>query len=462
MNYYLPYIFSIENKKKFLNRYPIPRTLELFVESLLNKTLRITNARNAKTLSTSHMKQCIMSESRFDFLRELVKNVPDINVAEEQAMAAEAGQLADPTLQSSQYSLAVSTSAPPTPNLGIEPIAQQHPNGSCNSSSGGSLSAPPTSRNGNKRNFPTFTAATASTATVNKPMLSLYTGSTSSSDIQSPPPAHQPIIRQSPNFYTEITEENSNSVIHYTPKLRTQQSVSTFDTRPPKLKRVDSAPATLNNSNAYLNSSSTPYSLPSQQQQQQTLLPQKKPTSASTTAQAATPIQSFKFDFTKTTTSAMLLQPQPTTTSSEYKTSKTIPSLVSIKTHYSQPVSTITMAPERTPAAPVQQQQPVIKIDVTNNASILKIDYSNIDLSKSYGFPRVTMAPSSSSASASISAASSSNTSSAVATPFASKSNTPMINIDLLNKCNSGPPMYKCTIPAASTLTDMDEDYDNI
>ncbi|XP_053964473.1 mucin-17 [Anastrepha ludens] len=63
----------------------ISRTLELFVESLLTKTLRITNSRNAKTLSTSHMRQCIMSEQRFDFLRELVKNVPDISVAEEAA-----------------------------------------------------------------------------------------------------------------------------------------------------------------------------------------------------------------------------------------------------------------------------------------------------------------------------------------------------------------------------------------
>ncbi|KAI9583685.1 hypothetical protein GQX74_005433 [Glossina fuscipes] len=61
------------------------RTLELFVESLLTKTLKITNSRNAKTLSTSHMKQCIMSEQRFDFLRELVKNIPDISVAEEAA-----------------------------------------------------------------------------------------------------------------------------------------------------------------------------------------------------------------------------------------------------------------------------------------------------------------------------------------------------------------------------------------
>ncbi|XP_005191737.2 dr1-associated corepressor homolog [Musca domestica] len=63
----------------------ISRTLELFVESLLTKTLKITNSRNAKTLSTSHMKQCIMSEQRFDFLRELVRNIPDISVAEEAA-----------------------------------------------------------------------------------------------------------------------------------------------------------------------------------------------------------------------------------------------------------------------------------------------------------------------------------------------------------------------------------------
>lgn len=63
----------------------ISRTLELFVESLLTKTLRITNSRNAKTLSPSHMKQCIMSEQRFDFLKELVKNIPDISVAEEAA-----------------------------------------------------------------------------------------------------------------------------------------------------------------------------------------------------------------------------------------------------------------------------------------------------------------------------------------------------------------------------------------
>lgn len=60
----------------------ISRTLELFVESLLTKSSHITLSRNAKTLSPTHLKQCIMSESRFDFLKDLVKNVPDISVDE--------------------------------------------------------------------------------------------------------------------------------------------------------------------------------------------------------------------------------------------------------------------------------------------------------------------------------------------------------------------------------------------
>ncbi|XP_028160289.1 DNA polymerase epsilon subunit C [Ostrinia furnacalis] len=64
----------------------ISRTLELFVESLLSKAMQVTMARNAKTLSPSHVKQCILGESRFDFLRDLVKNIPDVSVAEEKEM----------------------------------------------------------------------------------------------------------------------------------------------------------------------------------------------------------------------------------------------------------------------------------------------------------------------------------------------------------------------------------------
>ncbi|CAG9824448.1 unnamed protein product [Phaedon cochleariae] len=45
--------------------------------------MQITQARNAKTLTPSHMKQCILSESRFDFLKDLVKNVPDASIQED-------------------------------------------------------------------------------------------------------------------------------------------------------------------------------------------------------------------------------------------------------------------------------------------------------------------------------------------------------------------------------------------
>lgn len=45
--------------------------------------MQITQSRNAKTLTPSHMKQCILSESRFDFLKDLVKNIPDASVQED-------------------------------------------------------------------------------------------------------------------------------------------------------------------------------------------------------------------------------------------------------------------------------------------------------------------------------------------------------------------------------------------
>ncbi|XP_041985826.1 uncharacterized protein LOC121738066 [Aricia agestis] len=64
----------------------ISRTLELFVESLLGKAMQVTAQRNAKTLSPSHVKQCILAESRFDFLRDLVKNIPDVTAGEEREM----------------------------------------------------------------------------------------------------------------------------------------------------------------------------------------------------------------------------------------------------------------------------------------------------------------------------------------------------------------------------------------
>ncbi|XP_005095412.1 dr1-associated corepressor [Aplysia californica] len=55
----------------------ISRALELFIESLITETSQTTIAKNAKTLSTSHIKQTIESKKQFDFLRDLVSNLPD-------------------------------------------------------------------------------------------------------------------------------------------------------------------------------------------------------------------------------------------------------------------------------------------------------------------------------------------------------------------------------------------------
>nr|SVE77335.1 EOG090X0H1B [Daphnia lumholtzi]SVE77955.1 EOG090X0H1B [Daphnia lumholtzi]SVE78584.1 EOG090X0H1B [Daphnia lumholtzi] len=77
------FTFTVYNKRKRSTRVSLtifysPRALELFVESLLTKAVQITSARNAKTLSPAHLKQCILAESRFDFLKDLVLTIPDV------------------------------------------------------------------------------------------------------------------------------------------------------------------------------------------------------------------------------------------------------------------------------------------------------------------------------------------------------------------------------------------------
>ncbi|CAH2324948.1 dr1-associated corepressor [Pelobates cultripes] len=56
----------------------ISRALELFLESLLKKACQVTQTRSAKTMTTSHLKQCIELEQQFDFLKDLVATVPDM------------------------------------------------------------------------------------------------------------------------------------------------------------------------------------------------------------------------------------------------------------------------------------------------------------------------------------------------------------------------------------------------
>ena len=63
---------------------PVPlvvsRAVEVFLESLLSKAQeQLEKSRTAsRTLSPSHLKRCIETEPKFDFLRALVQHVPDI------------------------------------------------------------------------------------------------------------------------------------------------------------------------------------------------------------------------------------------------------------------------------------------------------------------------------------------------------------------------------------------------
>ncbi|KAK7506916.1 hypothetical protein BaRGS_00001767 [Batillaria attramentaria] len=61
----------------------ISRALELFIESLIMQASQTTLERNAKTLSTSHIKQAIESEEKYHFLRELVSAIPDHQTEED-------------------------------------------------------------------------------------------------------------------------------------------------------------------------------------------------------------------------------------------------------------------------------------------------------------------------------------------------------------------------------------------
>nr|CAG4642154.1 EOG090X0H1B [Eurycercus lamellatus] len=61
------------------------------------EAVQITSARNAKTLSPAHLKQCILAESRFDFLKDLVMAVPDVQGDGEEGVVSAASVPSTPT-----------------------------------------------------------------------------------------------------------------------------------------------------------------------------------------------------------------------------------------------------------------------------------------------------------------------------------------------------------------------------
>jgi histone H3/H4 len=62
---------------KIANAVPvmISKCLELFISSLVNRTKEITKAKNSKTMSLAHLKECIETTEQFNFLEEKVKNI---------------------------------------------------------------------------------------------------------------------------------------------------------------------------------------------------------------------------------------------------------------------------------------------------------------------------------------------------------------------------------------------------
>lgn len=101
--------------------------------------MQITQARSAKTLTPSHMKQCILSESRFDFLKDLVKNIPDPSAQEDNEnnekeildfsvyKPTEDEKLKSPTIESSQIEQGPSASRIPVIQYGPKVVGMEQP-----------------------------------------------------------------------------------------------------------------------------------------------------------------------------------------------------------------------------------------------------------------------------------------------------------------------------------------------
>lgn len=62
----------------------VSRAIELFLQSLVERTAELTRERSAKTLTSGHLKRCIEGVRHFDFLKEQVSSIPDITANEEE------------------------------------------------------------------------------------------------------------------------------------------------------------------------------------------------------------------------------------------------------------------------------------------------------------------------------------------------------------------------------------------
>ncbi|CAG8462989.1 9780_t:CDS:2, partial [Diversispora eburnea] len=66
-----------EDVGKVAQATPVLISLELFMQSLIDHACKETRSRNAKRMSVSHLKKTIMTTEQFDFLKDVVANIPD-------------------------------------------------------------------------------------------------------------------------------------------------------------------------------------------------------------------------------------------------------------------------------------------------------------------------------------------------------------------------------------------------
>ncbi|KAH9245480.1 hypothetical protein BASA83_001625 [Batrachochytrium salamandrivorans] len=55
----------------------ISKALECFLQSMIEATLVETRSRNAKKMTSAHVKRTILSQEKFDFLKDIVEAIPD-------------------------------------------------------------------------------------------------------------------------------------------------------------------------------------------------------------------------------------------------------------------------------------------------------------------------------------------------------------------------------------------------
>lgn len=474
-----------------------------------------------------------MSENRFDFLRDLVKNVPDINVAEEQSYlecntipsSSDGNVIMDQTHLDEQIDIAGSSS---------RSIHVSFPaNGTTAISSASTTASSGSPRNGNKRNFYASTTCSSASSspkhyqtdtqilncstqmnpTFNKQhSLDSYSANTrnATSSTTNGGLAIASSSRSSqPNYYKEISTPDQ-SVIQYTQKQKLEPNL---DIRPPKLTRIDSAPAILSTNNV-----SSLYS-PSI----------RTTTSTSSSNTIVTPV--INFDFSKSLIPTALNPPgsqiqrstsyQPTTSlPPPLKTIKGLmppltPITTTANTYTSLPITSSENSVQVTsPTQKIPDQQSMaqetstlpafVKIDICNSP-LVKIDYSNLNMSQLSSAPSASSSTTNSPQTINTTTVQSkfkrkkfhsqAHTSTGTTTTCTTtKKNvsgqmTPIINIDLANTHGNSSKLYgertignisitpittsnasnsssnfprMLTTTTSNSSLEMDEDYDNI